>query len=275
MAYQEMLVHLDESRNCPARLTAAVTLAQALGARLTGLSIMPSPDLLLKTSVSVTAESIAAERQAAKEKADRQQELFKQAVESVRLNSEWRCVTGEASHQVNYHARFHDLVIIGQTDRQDPNSLDGGFVNHVVLGAGRPVLLIPYIGPRPSLGQRILVAWNGSKEAARAIFDALPLLDKAKQVTLLTIATESGTEAESSGEELCHYLGRRGIPATAVHLPAGDLEVGDLLLDRAADEDFDLIVMGAYGHARLREIILGGATRHLLEHMTVPVLLSH
>ena len=275
MAYQEMLVHLDESRNCPARLTAAVNLARALGARLTGLSIMPSPDLLLKTSVSVTAESIAAERQAAKDKADQQQELFRQAVESVRLNSEWRCVTGEPSHQVNYHARFHDLVIIGQTDHQDPGSLDGGFVNHVVLGAGRPVLLIPYIGPRPSLGQRVLVAWNGSKEATRAVFDALPLLDKAQQVTLLTIATESGTEAESSGGELCHYLNRRGITATAVHLPAGDIEVGDLLLDRAADEDFDLIVMGAYGHARLREIILGGATRHLLEHMTVPVLLSH
>ena len=275
MAYQEMLVHLDESRNCPARLTAAVTLAQALSARLTGLSIMPSPELLVKTSVSVTPESIAAERQAAKDKADHQQELFKQAVESVRLNSEWRCVTGEPSHQVNYHARFHDLVIIGQTDHQDPDSLDGGFVNHVVLGAGRPVLLIPYIGARPSLGQRVLVAWNGSKEAARAVFDALPLLDKAQQVTLLTIATESGTEAESSGGELCHYLSRRSITATAVHLPAGDIEVGDLLLDRAADEDFDLIVMGAYGHARLREIILGGATRHLLEHMTVPVLLSH
>ncbi len=275
MAYQEMLVHLDESRNCPARLTAAVNLAQALGARLTGLSIMPSPELLVKTSASVTPESIAAERQAAKDRADQQQELFKQAVESVRLNSEWRCVTGEPSHQVNYHARFHDLVIIGQTDRQDPDSLDGGFVNHVVLGTGRPVLLIPYIGPRPSLGQRVLVAWNGSKEAARAVFDALPLLDKAQQVMLLTIATESGAEAESSGGELCHYLSRRGIAATAVHLPAGDIEVGDLLLDRAADEDFDLIVMGAYGHARLREIILGGATRHLLEHMTVPVLLSH
>lgn len=275
MPYQDMLVHLDESRNCPARLTAAVTLARGLGARLTGLSIMPSPDLLVKTSISVTPESIAAERRAAKDRADQQQERFKQAVEAVRLNSEWRCVAGEPSHQVNYHARFHDLVIIGQTDRQDPDSLDTGFVNYVVLGAGRPVLLIPYIGPRPSLGRRVLVAWNGSKEATRAVFDALPLLDKAQQVTLLTIATASGAEAESSAGELCHYLSRRGITATAVHLPAGDLEVGDLLLDRAADEDFDLIVMGAYGHARLREIILGGATRQMLEHMTVPVLLSH
>ena len=275
MAYQDILIHLDESRNCPARLTAAVNLAQALGARLTGLSIMPSPELLAKTAVSVTPETILAERQVAKDRAEQQQELFKQAVAAVRLNSEWRCVTGEPSHQVNYHARFHDLVVIGQTDHQDPDSFGSGFVNHVVLGAGRPVLMIPYIGPRPTLGQRVLVAWNGSREAARAVFDALPLLDKARQVTLLTIATESGTEAESSAGELCHYLSRRGIAATAVHLPAGDVEVGDLLLDRAADEDFDLIVMGAYGHARLREIILGGATRHLLEHMTVPVLLSH
>ena len=144
MAYQEMLVHLDESRNCPARLTAAVTLAQTMGARLTGLSIMPSPELLAKTSVSVTPETILAERQAAKDRAEQQQELFKQVVAAVRLNSEWRCVTGEPSHQVNYHARFHDLVVIGQTDHQDPDSLGSGFVNHVVLGAAiqsvRPIL---------------------------------------------------------------------------------------------------------------------------------------
>jgi len=273
--YQDMLVHLDDSHSCPDRLTAAVTLARALGARLTGLYIIPPPDLLPNAAAYVTPETIVAERLAVKDRAEQQQELFRQAVAAVQLNSEWRCVAGEPSHQVNYHARFHDLVVIGQTDHQDPHSLGSSFVNHVVLGSGRPVLVIPYIGPRPTLGQRILVAWSGSREAVRAVYDALPLLALAPRVTLLTIASKSGTEAETSGVELCNYLVRRGIAANAVQLPADDVEVGDLLLNRAADEDFDLIVMGAYGHARLRELILGGSTRHLLECMTVPVLLSH
>lgn len=275
MAYQDILVHLDESRGCPARLTAAVSLAQALGARLTGLYIMPPPDLPPNARAYVTPETIVAERHAVRDKADQQQAAFRQAVAAVKLNSEWRCVTGEPGRQLNYHARFHDLLIIGQTDPEDPNAIGGGFVSDVVLGAGRPVLIIPYIGARPTLGRRVLVAWSGSREATRAVHDALPLLTLAQQVAVLSIGAEGGTEAETSAKELCGHLSHYGIAATASHLPADDIEVGDLLLDRAADEDFDLIVMGAYGHARLREIILGGATRHLLEHMTAPVLLSH
>src|SRR5512134_1740273 len=123
MAYQDILVHLDESRGCPARLTAAVNLAQAVGARLTGLYIMPPPDLPPNARAYVTPETIIAERHAVRDKADQQQETFRQAVAAVKLNSEWRCVTGEPGHQLNYHARFHDLLIIGQTDPEDPYAI--------------------------------------------------------------------------------------------------------------------------------------------------------
>jgi nucleotide-binding universal stress UspA family protein len=176
---------------------------------------------------------------------------------------------------VNYHARFHDLVIIGQTNPDDSHAIGAGFVSDVVLGAGRPVLVIPYIGPHPTLGRQVLVAWDGSREATRAMHDALPLLAAAERVLMLTINNEDSTEAESSGVAMCGRLVQRGIAATTQHLPLDAVNVGDLLLDRAADEGFDLIVMGAYGHTRLREIVLGGTTRQLLNHMTVPVLLSH
>jgi nucleotide-binding universal stress UspA family protein len=170
------------------------------------------------------------------------------------------------------------VAVIGQ---RDPEAIEvsgpGDMPDHLVLSVGRPVLLVPYVGTYPTIGKRVMVAWDGSRLATRAVNDALPILHGAKQVNIIMVYSD-GWPAEMSEERcerICQHLARHGIAAKAHHYRADDIGTGDLILSRAADAGADLIVMGAYGHARWRELVLGGMTRHMLNHMTVPVLMSH
>ena len=144
---------------------------------------------------------------------------------------------------------------------------------YVVLAAGRPVLVVPYIGARDTVGARIVVAWDGSREAARSIADALPFLTGAETVTLLMI--DATNNPDIAPDDIRRYLARHTVDAELVATPSASLDVGDGLLSRVADLDADLLVMGAYGHSRLREFVMGGASRYIFQHMTVPVLMSH
>jgi nucleotide-binding universal stress UspA family protein len=137
--------------------------------------------------------------------------------------------------------------------------------------------VVPYIGGSDIIGRRALVAWNASREAARALNDAIPLLEDAENVTVLSVNPKRGIRGEGDlpAADIALHLARHGMKAEASYVVAEDIGVGDALLSRAADLGSDLIVMGGYGHSRLREIVLGGATRTVLRHMTVPVLLSH
>lgn len=278
MTYQDILVHLDDGAGSAARLTAAAQLAAAHGATLTGLYIVPDYDAAFLAAGYAAPELLQVAREAAEQQLKRQQENFTAATAGLGLAAEWRSAQGEAAYQFNLHAACHDLVIIGQSDPEDPASPPAWFVGQALLGAGRPVLMIPYIGPGPEpLGERILIAWNGSREAARAVSDALPLLQRARQVSVVTAQSPGGELLEEpvSGEALCRHLARHGVTAHSELLPAGALETGDVILARAADEGATLIITGAYGHSRLREIVLGGVTRRLLQHMTAPVLMAH
>lgn len=281
MPFTDLIVHIDDSKNALMRLRTATALAVAQGAQLTGLYVLPSFRAIPSYNAMypddyVGLEWIEAAREAAQARAKEQEATFRAAAAESGLQSRWYCVEGEPAQQFVLHARCHDLAIIGQADPQDPAAINGWFAGQVLLGAGRPVLIIPYIGCQLPVGQRVLIAWNGSREVVRAVHDALPLLAAAKQVTVLTIHPAAMGELDTlSGNELCQHLGRHGITAVPASQPCTDIEIGDALLSRAADESADLIVMGAYGHSRLREIVLGGSTRHLLQHMTVPMLMSH
>ncbi len=173
---------------------------------------------------------------------------------------------------------FYDLVVVGQ-----PNP-DAGLTGaiglrpeEIVLSCGRPVLVVPYAGEFLDVGREILVAWNGSRESARALHDAMFLLPEAETVTIIEIDPPAPGAAApaASAAQVAAALTRRGIAAKAETETAGDIGVSDLLLSRAADLDVDLLVMGAYGHSRMREFILGGVSRDIFRHMTVPVLMSH
>ncbi|MGI9303587.1 MAG: universal stress protein, partial [Gammaproteobacteria bacterium] len=214
------------------------------------------------------------QRQIARENADKAAALFQEKTTAADVGVEWRCEEGRLIPTLGLHARHADLTIVGQDNADDPD-VTTMRANEVVLECGRPVLLTPYIGTSKPIGKRILVAWNGSREATRALNDAIPIMKRAQLVKVLAVNPDKNTEGPIPSGDICLHLARHDIAAEAEQVTAKDMNVGDILLSRASDWDVDLIVMGAYGHSRFREIILGGATRHLLQHMTVPTFVSH
>lgn len=277
MNYQDILVHIDDGEAMPGRLGVALDLAQRFGAHLTGVYVDPGIALPALMDVPVAPnliDELESEHQQRCENAERQ---FREIAGHSDVKSEWRLAKGELADTLSRHARYTDLVIIGQEGADDQKMVIGGLPDSVVLTCGRPALVVPFIGAGKSLGKHVIVAWNGSREAARAVNDALPILMQADKVEVICINAGEGEEddADLPGADLCLHLARHGVNAEAQSSVARDIDAGDLLLARAVDHGADLIVMGAYGHARWREVVLGGVTRQLLEQMTVPVFMSH
>lgn len=278
MTIKDLLVHVDRGPHAGARLDLAIGLARAHDAHLTGLFAISRPHIpnyiwtqlgedLLKTVVAQEAE---ATRQA---EAD-----FLERVRRAGVRGEWRSVETDPLSALSLHARYADLAVVGQRDPSGEDASDDPTIpDQLILSLGRPVLVVPFAGAPTAAGEHVLVAWDASRLAARAVNDALPLLVGAKTVRVLAVNPHSGADGHGQipSADICLHLARHGVKAEAEHLYADDLDVGDVLLDRAADIGADLIVSGAYGHARWRELVLGGVTRHLLRHMTVPVFLSH
>jgi nucleotide-binding universal stress UspA family protein len=166
-----------------------------------------------------------------------------------------------------------DLTIVAQ---HEPSGGDGRFADlaeDVLVSSGRPLLMVPYIGAVDGIGERVIVAWNASREAARAVADAMPILDGAREVEVF-IASDNDI-GDLPGADIAAHLARHGIDVTVYETPANNVSIGDALLNRASETGADMIVMGGYGRSRFREFVLGGVTRHMLQHMTVPVLMSH
>ena len=277
-AFKDLLVVLDTSRNCGVRLEVATALAARFGAHLAGLYVSPPPQVPAMIESQLTPELIELQMRTLSEATDRVQEVFRRRGEGPGFTSEWRVREGEAGEVATLHARYADVTIVGQTDPEaDELGAASDLPERLVLGAGRPVLVVPYAGTFKVVGQRVLVAWNAGREATRAVNDALPLLEGAEKVTVLAINPRGGLHGhgEVPGADIALHLARHGVRAEASAIKSDDVEVGALLLSQAADLNVDLIVMGAYGHSRLREVVLGGATREILRSMTVPVLLSH
>lgn len=278
MALKDLLVYVDDSKANAARIDAAVRLAVEHDAHLTGLYVAPDQSMMtLYTEAHIPGEILEAQRQAAVERAGEAKKAFEAAAGKAGLSSEWRFVEGDFVRTLSLHARYVDLLIMGQSDPSDDLSVTRGALEQILLDVGRPVLVIPYIGAKQVPGKSVVVAWNASREAMRAIHDAMPFLERAKTVRVLSINPPRGPagEGEAPGADVSHHLARHNVKVEAVHIEAEDIAVGEVLLSRAADQQADLIVMGAYGHSRYRELILGGATRSLLEAMTIPVLMSH
>ena len=174
--------------------------------------------------------------------------------------------------KLNEIVRLFDLVVIEQTNAQEPETRPRT-IESIVFGSGRPVLIVPHFQARPATLNSVLVAWDGSAPAARALADGLPLLAKADRVELLSIDGKALGDGDGQGTAVTHHLLRHGIQATFKRMPsAGD--VGDTLLSHVTDMNADLLIMGAYGHSRIREIVFGGTTRTLLGSITIPVLMS-
>ncbi len=279
MSYKTVLVHVDTDARSSVRVELAAQLAARNDAHLIGLHafapLRAPPYVRVEMGEELARlESRAAERLAA----DLALQFHDAARRAGIAAPEWRTSRRDAAEAFSLHARYADLVVLGQySPDEEAGSVDADFPEIVALQSGRPVLLVPYAGVFDTVGQRILIAWNASREATRAITDALPLLRRAASVVVLAVNAPQGAADDgwAPGADCALFLARHGVVVEASSDPAVDIDVGNYLLSRASDLGADLIVMGAYGHHRLRELVLGGVTRTIVRHMTVPVLLAH
>jgi nucleotide-binding universal stress UspA family protein len=283
MALKDILVHLDADPRVTARLDIAKKLATSQGASLTGLYVIdvPSTDYFYGGGLPMAGlgpdQLVDVLLDEARAAAEPVQASFQKELDQSRLSGAFRLVEGRTADVLSADARYADLVIVGQPD--DPRRADHRIrvaVETALVTSGRPVLAVPFAGDFPSVTDHVLIAWNASREAARAVHDALPLLVEAKQVTILAVNPYQPLDGDD-GEEarLAQHLSRHGVRAETTRTVADDIPDGEALLSYASDISATMIVAGAYGHSRAREMIFGGVTRTLLAEMTVPVFFSH
>jgi nucleotide-binding universal stress UspA family protein len=281
MSYKDLLVVLDSDSPARGRITLAAALAERFEAHLVGLYPLPMlqrPRELGYYDPALLDPFFEELERTARAAADKVREQFEHVTRLHGLSAEWRVIPEGPEADPALHARYVDLAILGQLD---PDRGEGETIrprpDRVTLASGRPVLVVPYAGAFENIGRRVLIGWNATREAARAVSDAMPLLAAAEIVTVLTVDPREGPhgDGELPGADISLHLARHGVKAEIERTVSADLPVGDVLLSRAADLGADLLVMGAYGHSRARELLLGGATRSLLRSMTVPVLMSH
>ena len=280
MSYKDLLVVLGSDTASRGRMALATALAERFAAHLVGLYPLPIPDVprtLGYYNPSLFDPIFRDLREKAQEVCDKERQAFEHAASLRGLSAEWRVTEGlEADPAV--HARYVDLTILGQVD---PDGGDTELIRPrpelLALASGRPILAVPYAGQFETVGRRVLIGWNATREATRAVNDAMPLLVGADVVTVLTIDAREGPDAhgELPGADISLHLARHGVKATIERTVSAGVPAGEVLLSRAADLGADLLVIGAYGHSRMRELLLGGATRSILQSMTVPVLMSH
>jgi nucleotide-binding universal stress UspA family protein len=281
MSYKDLLVGLDSGASARERIEIAAALAERFAAHLVGLYPLPMPEAPRHFGYydpALLNPFFEELRARARDAADKTREVFEHIASLHGVSAEWREIPEGADADPAVHARYADLAILGQLD---PDSGEPDMIRprpeQVTLASGRPILVVPYAGNFPNLGRRVVIGWNASREAARAVNDAMPLLTAAEIVSILTIDPREGPRAhgELPGADISLHLARHGVKAEIERAVSPDLPVGEALLSRAADLGADLLVMGAYGHSRARELLLGGATRSLLRSMTLPVLMSH
>ena len=278
MSIKTILLHVNDERRVAGLVDAAAHIATRHEAHLIGLYVLPPVPTYGATPIG--AGMIKSGLATFRDEARRVQTAFEAACKGRPFVTEWRLV--DPKHQgvaetVMDHGRAADLLIASQRDR----SLDFTHLldvpERLAIESGRPVVIVPHSGRFAQFGKRVTIAWNGRREAARATFDALPLLKAAASVRIVWVNPQgdSGAAGDLPTAEIATALARHGIKCEAATASASDIKVGDVLLSGLTDDGSDLLVMGAYGHSRLREFVFGGATRHILDHMTVPVLMSH
>jgi nucleotide-binding universal stress UspA family protein len=255
----------------------AVSVAEKFDAHLAAIAFVYDPIIPVSGTGYVPAEvidtQVADNQSGAKAAVDRFTAAATRAgisAEPVTLNAS---VAGSGDQFTRIVRRF-DLAVVGQAD-PEANSVEELIAEGTLFGSGRPMIVVPYIQKAPLKLDRVMVCWDGSRQAARAIADAMPFLEKAGRVQIVIVGNERGKEDEIEGADLGQHLARHGLKVEVKRIDSGDIDVADALLSHAADSGADFMVMGGYGHSRLREFILGGVTHTILRSMTVPVLLSH
>ena len=275
MTIRSILVEIDRDARNPERLTLAVNLAERHGAHLTGLFAYAGLSGTYPYAQGrIALEMLRRYAQTPQEASDKLRAEFEHRADSAGLSHEWRMQEEEGAHSIlATQARYADVVVVSQAAPGSPASGHGyGLAEDVVVASGSPTIVVPYAGTFDKTVDKVMIAWNGSRESSRAVRDALPILRAVDEVIVFSVNPDHDHQP---GAEIANHLARHGIRTDVRHTIASDIEVGDAILNAVSDGAVDLLVMGAYGHARVREFVFGGATRHILRHMTAPTLLTH
>ncbi|CAM3658040.1 UspA domain-containing protein [Bordetella sputigena] len=276
---KRIALHVEKDQACAGRTLTALALAQRFEAELLaiyvnytwahypyGESVIPS------AAYEVMLQQLAQEH-------DKCHMEFERCVADTGIATQWRNPGGRPDETLPLHARCADLLVLSQAHERDTDSIvDPYMVENVIMNAGRPVLVVPYAGEYTRIGSRILVCWDGGREAARALADAAPFLASAEEVLVLTLDADSDAmrSRETVPGDLQAWFRAQGYgDPRMLTRETAELGHGNAILNAASDHSCDLIVMGLYGHSRMREWVLGGASRDMLNAMTVPVLFSH
>lgn len=255
----------------------AVSVAAAFDAHLAGIAFLYDPIVPISGAGYIPADVIENQERdnttAAKAALDRFAAASKRAGISAEPLTMSSSLAGVAE-QFGRLARRFDLSIVGQAE-PETSAVEEVIAENALFESGRPVIIVPYIQKEPLKLDQVMVCWDGSRSAARAIGDAVPLLTRSKRVEIVIVTNERGKQDEIAGADIGAHLARHGLNVEVRRTVLGDIDVADVLLSHAADSGCDFMVMGGYGHSRWREFVLGGVTRSIFRSMTVPVLMSH
>lgn len=279
MAYKTILTYFLTPGHVEPVLEAALPIARAHDAHVIGLHVMPDPHIYMAAAAEMSAVVYDAHKEFYDDLAEKTGKAFERRMSNEDINSEWRRVNASGypvAEIVNTTAASTDLVITTLAEADDDLAIRADLPTSVVMGSGRPVLCVPKELGAEKSPKHITLAWDGGREAVRAAFDALPLLKAAEEVRVIAIdhGEQGPGRSFTPADEIAGAMARQGVSTEADRLLTS-ASTGEALLAYAKDHGSDLLVMGCYGHTRLREFVFGGATRHVLKHAHLPVLMSH
>ncbi len=277
MRFKDILVHVDTTPASRVRVHLALTLGRRFGAAITGLHVIPTPNVPPYFKPSAIDRITKIYEKNAQIAAERAEVLFRDETAHAGPAILWECLAGDLDVMIAERARFADLLLLGKFDTENPPMISAFLLPaKVVLGAAAPIIVVPNIGLFDDVGQHVLIAWDGSREAARAVRDALPLLQVAEQVSFIAIdpLRQGHMRDGVHPSALAIHLARHGIRAEQIEGSAADGGVASGLLGYAQSLHADLLVMGAYGNPPGWEFIVGGTTADILEQTPIPVLMS-
>lgn len=282
MALKDILVHIDAEAGSGAgtrRQAFATSLAASHDAHLTGIVFALEPTIPPMIMGEVPGSLLDAQRDRSIESSQAAAAAFSDAAKLAGINSDVRvvnCTEAAAGPTLSVHGRTTDLIVVGQPEPDDTLAIREILIEAALFESGRAVLVVPYIGPGEAKFDNVMVAWDGRRQASRAANEALPLLKKAKNVSVVIVGDDApSAHGGEPGADLALHLARHGLNVDVKRIGKAGIDIGNALLSHAADAESDLLVMGGYGHSRLREFVFGGTTHSILQSMTIPVLMAH
>jgi nucleotide-binding universal stress UspA family protein len=276
MGFKDILVHVDSTPASVIRLRLGLALARRFGARLSGLHVVPDPDVPPYFKPSAVARIAETYRENAREADLLAEGSFREATKDIDIITAWQSVEGDIAQLMAERARFADMLLVGQSDTENPPTLSAfSLPEKVVVAAGTPILVVPTRGASDEIGRHVLVAWGGSREAARAVHDAMPLLQTAGAFhSLRSTPIDKVTSTRPQTLPIWQRISRV-MASQPCQLAFPRPREAEVLLAHVMNIGADLLVLGAYGHPRLLEFVLGGTTEALLERAAVAILMSH